>query len=137
MLNIRRLTMLSTVTDGVIDDIIVGDTKTIYLAVDDVSSGDAIVKAWFTAKGDLAHEDPGVLQLDITTSESAKGQVLQNGASDGRAILKFNFATTDTQKLKIKPELDYDFQVMTASSKLHSLELGVLRAKTGVTSAIS
>jgi hypothetical protein len=90
----------------------------LYEADVKVSAADPLIKAWLTFKANLSDADPGALQLIVTTTSSAAGQVTQDGSTtDGQAVVQF--LITAAQSAALSPR-DYwfDVKVKTAGTAL-------------------
>lgn len=80
-----------------------------YVASVKVTAADPLVKAWLTYKANLADADPGALQKIVTTANvPGTGQITDNGATNGIALIRFDIWAADTVGMAPR---DYWFDV--------------------------
>lgn len=82
--------------------------------------------AWFTLKSVLSDSDPGDRQLEITTTETADGEIEDDGTSSGVAVLRFDFGGTDWTGIDAEVTYQYDIQVRSATGSISTPERGTV-----------
>lgn len=117
---------------------VAGDAMTIKRpAITGVPQGRTLTKAWLTIKRNKRDADnQAALQLSITSSPAAAGQITDTGASGTAALL---FALTNAQTLAlgwVEPYV-FDIQLKFDNGDIATLELGTIQFTQGVTDAAS
>lgn len=122
---------------GIISDFVAGDHLDIDRVISNVVPTQPLVKAWFTIKANKADPDTSALvQKVITTSDSAQGKITDDGLTDGQADVLFHLLPADTAQLSERI-CYYDIQVLSQFGAIYTAELGVIRARSGVTGSTS
>lgn len=117
-----------------------GDARTVRRTFKNLPTGVTISKAWLTIKSREKDTDAqALIQKDITTSLTAKGQITDASTSDGQIAMVFEIAKEDSAQAAIKVNVDYpfDIQVLRSTGQPHTLVKGTVRFFLGVTDANS
>jgi len=116
-----------------------GDDVSILRTVTGLLSGQSLVKAWLTIKSRFTDTDSeALLQLEITTVDSAAGQITEDGTGDVEGELLFRIAgATDYENLVALKNYPYDIQVLLDDGVIATLEVGRIRWERQVTLARS
>lgn len=98
-----------------------------------------ITKAWLTVKSDLSLTDANAeLQLEITTVETAAGQITDDATGDTEGALRFDISgATDYTNLVANVLYHFDIQILLSDGKLATIEKGRTRWEAEVTQATS
>lgn len=119
-------------------DIPRGDGYSFRYTALDIPATSPVTKAWMTVKADTANADPGVFQKVITTTNvPGMGQIEDDGAVSGQAVLRFDLTPANTVLLKLRPDYDYfDVQLLIAGVPTTPIggDIGGLDQVTGATS---
>lgn len=100
----------------------------------------AISKAWFTVKTSKAstNDVTAVFQKTITTANvPGQGVILDDGAGDGTAIVRFELTNANTVLLINEKAYYYDVQVLTIGGAIYTPELGIIKLRAERTKAIN
>lgn len=127
-----------TKTGEKIGPIVIGDDFTIQRTYIDVPVGGTITKAWLTIKESDMHTDlQALMQLDITTSLTANGQITDADTTGGNISMEFKLPRAKTALAK--PRFDYglDVQVLVSDGLIHTMELSAIYFVRGRTDAVS
>ena len=118
--------------------IVRGDTRKVERTFTGLPTGITINKAWLTVKTTPSTSDPGLFQLEITTSGTSSGQITDASTSDGQLGMYFVINGTQSASATGGAEYVYDVQVKDASSgAIHTLVMGTVTFYDGVTGATS
>ena len=118
--------------------IVRGDTRKVERTFTGLPTGITINKAWLTVKTTPSTSDPGLFQLEITTSATSSGQITDASTSDGQLGMYFVINGTQSASATGGAEYVYDIQVKDASSgAIHTLVMGTVTFYDGVTGATS
>lgn len=116
--------------------IVRGDTRKVERTFTGLPTGITINKAWLTVKTNPGTTDPGLFQLEITTSATSSGQITDASTSDGQLGMYFVINGTQSASATGGAEYVYDIQVKDASSgAIHTLVMGTVTFYDGVTGA--
>ena len=119
-----------------IDPIVIGDDFTISRTYIDVPTGVTITKAWLTVKAsDRQLDAAALMQLDITTSLTANGQITDADTTDGTIAMVFKLARAKTALALPNVQYGYDVQVKASDGLIHTMELGSMSFARGRTDA--
>lgn len=128
---------------GIVENLVAGDWRQIPFQVTNVPTGGALVQGWFTVKEDAADTDPQAIFVKIitTTLDVTKGHITNDGSIGGVATGFFNLLMADTILLTPEQEYVYDMQfrllMIDSSNRIETPEIGIIKAKDGVTDAVS
>lgn len=118
--------------------IVRGDTRKVERTFTGLPTGITINKAWLTVKTTPSTSDPGLFQLEITTSATSSGQITDASTNDGQLGMYFVINGTQSASATGGAEYVYDIQVKDASSgAIHTLVMGTVTFYDGVTGATS
>jgi hypothetical protein len=106
--------------------IVRGDFRCVERTFTGLPSGHTIDKAWLTVKPSLAAGDPGLFQIEITTSATSSGQITDASSSDGQIAMFFNISSTNSAAATGGATYFYDIQVRTTTSGIHTLAMGTV-----------
>jgi hypothetical protein len=112
-----------------------GDAFSVRRAVPDLPAGRSLVKAWFTVKRNKTDLDnDAILQLDITTALTSKGQITD---ATGMAVDALIFFVTAAQSVTIGAlrRYYYDVQIKLDNAEIATPEIGTIQLDQGVTDA--
>ncbi len=123
--------------DARIDQITQQDSVTLTRSVKRVPLTNPLTKAWLTVKSSEAAPDPGALELTVTTTLSAGGQITDDGHSTGTAQLKFTATPAQMGALAPQQNYVYDIQILLQDGTLWTAEKGNLLLEGRVTAATS
>lgn len=115
--------------------IVRGDFRCVERTFTGLPSGHTIDKAWLTVKPSLAVGDPGLFQIEITTTATSSGQITDASSSDGQIAMFFNISSTNSSAATGGATYFYDIQVRTTTSGIHTLAMGTVTFFDGVTSS--
>jgi hypothetical protein len=119
-----------------IDPIVIGDDFTIQRTYTDIPVGGTIIKAWLTVKAsDRQIDADALMQLDITTSLTANGQITDADTTDGKIGMVFKLPRAKTALAQSNHEYGYDVQVKASDGLIHTMELGTVSFTKGRTDA--
>ena len=119
-----------------IDPIVIGDDFTIARTYTDVPTGVTITKAWLTVKAsDRQLDAAALMQLDITTSLTANGQITDADTTDGTISMQFKMPRAKTGLALPNIPYGYDVQVKASDGLIHTMELGSVSFVKGRTDA--
>lgn len=107
-----------------IGPVVIGDDFTIQRTYTSVPVGVTITKAWLTIKESERQLDADALmQLDITTTLTANGQITDADTTDGIIAMVFKLPRAKT--ILAKPNFDYglDVQVKASDGLIHTMEI--------------
>lgn len=94
-----------------------------------IPTGDSMAKAWLTVKAHESDTDAAALvQLDITSASTAKGQITDTGATDLAGSVTFKLTPTHTRLIGTIPRY-YDIKVKSANGKIYTADSGDITAK--------
>ncbi len=125
-----------TKTGEKIEPIVIGDDFTIQRTYTSVPVGGTITKAWFTVKAsDRQIDADALMQLDITTSLTANGQITDADTTDGIIAMVFKLPRAKTALALPNLEYGYDVQVKASDGLIHTMELGTVSFARGRTDA--
>lgn len=117
---------------------VAGDDHVIKRTVKDLPAGTALSKAWLTVKESLDDADgSAVVQKEITTTETADGEIEDDGSSDQEGLIRFDLAPADTTAIGTTDRRHYDIQVKLDDGKVETLEVGRIWYEPGATDATS
>lgn len=115
-----------------------GDHITIVRTVTGLPTAETITKAWLTVKANLSDADVGaLLQLEITTTPSADGEITDDGTGKETGALSFEINGTDYDNLAAGVNYHHDIQVLLSDDTIITLETGRVRWNAQVTQATS
>jgi len=118
--------------------IVRGDTRKIERTFTGLPTGETIDKAWLTVKTTTSASDPGLFQVEITTTLSSGGQITDASSSDGQIGMYFIINGTQSGSATGGAEYVYDIQVRSAGTgAIHTLVMGTVTFVDGVTAATS
>jgi hypothetical protein len=117
--------------------IVRGDTRKIERTFTGLPTGETIDKAWLTVKTTTSASDPGLFQVEITTTLSSGGQITDASSSDGQIGMYFIINGTQSGSATGGAEYIYDIQVKTSTDTIHTLVMGTITFYDGVTAATS
>lgn len=118
--------------------IVRGDTRKIERTFTGLPTGETIDKAWLTVKTTTSASDPGLFQVEITTTLSSGGQITDASSSDGQIGMYFIINGTQSGSATGGAEYVYDIQVKSAGTgAIHTLVMGTVTFVDGVTAATS
>jgi hypothetical protein len=121
-----------------IGPIVIGDDFTIQRTYTTLEAGVTITKAWLTIKeSDRQLDVDSLMQLPITTSLTANGQITDPDTTDGTISMVFKLPRAKT--ILAKPRFDYglDVQVLASDGLIHTMELRGIYFVRGRTDATS
>ncbi len=99
--------------------------------------GGSVDKAWLTVKTDpatVADASATIAKEISSTNVAGTGQVEDDGATSGVAVLRFDLTSTDTEALTAGLEYTYDLRVlMDTSANIFTIIKGPLIAEEYVT----
>lgn len=134
-ITLARFTM--TAFNNNLKPIVRGDSRTIERTFTGLPTGHTLDKAWLTVKASLAANDPGLFQIEITTTATSAGQITDASTSDGQVAMYFNVSGTNSSAATAEAEYFYDIQVRTTTGNIHTLVMGIVTFPEGVTAASS
>ena len=117
--------------------IVRGDTRKIQRTFTGLPSGETITKAWLTVKTSPSASDPGLFQVEITTTQTSTGQITDATSTDGQIGMYFIISGTNSALATGGAEYLYDIQVKTSNNTIHTLVMGTVTFYDGVTAASS
>lgn len=117
--------------------IVRGDTRKIQRTFTGLPSGETIAKAWLTVKTTPSASDPGLFQVEITTTLTSAGQITDATSTDGQIGMYFIISGTNSTLATGGAEYLYDIQVKTSTNTIHTLVMGTVTFYDGVTAASS
>lgn len=127
-----------TSTGQKIEPIVIGDDFTVERTYIDVPTGVTITKAWLTVKAsDRQIDAAALMQLDITTSLTANGQITDADTTDGTISMVFKLPRAKTALAQPNIPYGYDVQVKASDGLIHTMELGSMSFARGRTDAIT
>ena len=135
VLGLARFTM--TAFNNSLKPIVRGDTRKVERTFTGLPTGEKIDKAWLTVKTTTSVSDPGLFQVEITTTATADGQITDASTSDGKIAMYFVISGTDSAAATGGAEYIYDIQVRTSTGTIHTLVMGTVTFYDGVTGATS
>lgn len=105
-----------------------GDDYDVERTVAGLPAGQTITRAWLTVKTVATDPDVNaVVQLEITTTATAAGQITDDGAGDQEGKVLFQLNASQTRAIGTRLRL-YDIQIRTSASKIYTLETGDIAA---------
>lgn len=111
--------------NATIDEVPVGDSRTIIRNVPGVPTGMTITKAWFTIKENTSQLDNQALVFkEVTNVSSSAGQITNTGGS-GTGAVKFIINPVDSGKLTPLDEYEYGIKVLLSDGNAYTFEKGV------------
>jgi len=124
--------------DAVIDDLVIGDDYDILRTVTEVPDSTSLDRGWISVKINRTDPDSAaIIFKEITVVEqSGIGQIIDEGSSDGTAMVLFQLTHAETLLLYEHIAYVYDIKVRTATNKIHTAESGLLYPVRGVTEAV-
>lgn len=127
-----------THTGEKIGPIVIGDDFTIARTYIDVPVGGTISKAWLTIKeSDRQLDAAALMQLDITTSLTANGQITDADTTGGSIAMVFKLPRVKTALATPSKEYGLDVQVLVSDGLIHTMELSTIYFVRGRTDAVS
>lgn len=135
IIGLARFTM--TAFNNSLKPIVRGDTRKIERTFTGLPTGETIDKAWLTVKTSTSVNDPGLFQVEITTTATASGQITDASTSDGQIAMNFIISGTNSALATGGAEYIYDIQVRTTTGTIHTLVMGTVTFFDGVTAATS
>lgn len=127
-----------TKTGEKVGPIVIGDDFTIQRTYTDVPVGVTITKAWLTIKSSDGQIDADALmQLDITPTLSANGQITDADTTGGSIAMVFKLPRAKTALATPNLQYGYDVQVLASDGLIHTMELSVIYFARGRTDAVS
>jgi hypothetical protein len=121
-----------------IEPVVMGDDFTIQRTYTNVPTGVTITKAWLTVKAsDRQIDADALMQLDITTSLTANGQITDADTTDGIIAMVFKLPRAKTALAQPGLQYGYDVQVKASDGLIHTMELGSISFTRGRTDAIA
>lgn len=135
VIGLARFTM--TAFNNSLKPIVRGDTRKIERTFTGLPTGETITKAWLTVKTTPSVSDPGLFQVEITTSATSSGQITDASSSDGQIAMYFIISGTNSALATGGAEYIYDIQVKTSTDTIHTLVMGTVTFFDGVTAATS
>jgi hypothetical protein len=117
------------------EPITIGDDYTLRRTFPDVPEGQAVQQATWTVKEHLTDTDASaVWQKTITTGEVVDvGMVEDNGATTGKAVMRWDVTETETLSLLPGVTYLYDVQVVSTAGRKKTIEKGNIVAEAQVT----
>lgn len=127
-----------TKTGEKINPIVIGDDFTVQRTYTNVPTGVTIAKAWMTIKSSDSQLDANALmQLSITATLNADGQITDADTTDGIIAMVFKLPRAKTALAKPNLNYGYDVQVLASDGLIHTMELGAISFVRGRTDATS
>lgn len=117
-----------------------GDARTVRRTYRKLPTGALLSKAWLTIKKRETDLDAqALIQKDITTSPTVKGQITDADTAGGEITMFFEITKEDTAQSQIKVGVEYpfDIQILRATGQPHTLSKGTVQFFLGVTDANS
>ena len=130
---LARFTM--TAFNNNLKPIVRGDFRCVERTFTGLPSGHTIDQAWLTVKPSLTAGDPGLFQIEITTSATSDGQITDASSSDGQIAMFFNISSANSLAATGGATYFYDIQVRTTTNGIHTLVMGTVTFFDGVTSS--
>jgi hypothetical protein len=119
-----------------IEPIVMGDDFTVQRTYTNVPTGVTITKAWLTIKAsDRQIDIDALIQLDITTSITANGNITDADTTDGTIEMYFNLPRAKTALAEANLQYGYDVQVKASDGLVHTMEMGTISFVRGRTDA--
>lgn len=117
-------------------DHVAGDALEIEGTVtgDAITAGATVTKAYLTVKADEADADPGILQLIITETLTAAGQI--TNTPNVSAKLLFTLTSANTALFTPGELLFYDIRGLLSNGNPFTAEAGTLIAKAPITKLV-
>jgi hypothetical protein len=121
-----------------ITDFMAGDAFEIERTLTGIPTGQSITKAWLTIKAEQSDaDDDAIVQKIITAVDSATdGQITDDGAGDGSAVVLFRLRPADTALLAGRGYF-FDIQVLLSTGDPNTPIKGSIQALDEVTLATS
>lgn len=117
--------------------VVVGDDVRVDVTITSVRTGLTISKAWLTVKSNSSDTDvSSLVQADITTSATSKGQITNAGGS-GTGTMYFVLANTATDDADEDFGYSYDVQLKMSDNSLYTPLTGKMYFTQSVTDATS
>ena len=119
------------INDGIINKFAAGDDIEIDRTVTGIkSTGQTLVKAWFTVKAKATDSDSLIVfEKAITVAENVgTGRITDDGSTGNDPALRFDITSTDTALLTPKTAYYYFVRVKTSAGKLYTPEEGTMVA---------
>lgn len=119
--------------------IVRGDTHKVgTLTFTNVPTGIVIDKAWMTVKANTSLSDPGLFQIEITSSATSSGQITDASSSDNQLGMYFVVSGTNSNLATGGMTYLYDIQVRTqGTNNVNTLAMGTVTFYDGVTLAVA
>ena len=121
----------------IIDNYVAGDDLCVIREVTGIPAGNVLTDAWLTVR-DL--EDflgsSIIIQLTITTTATSQGEILDDGAGDGVATVRFDLNGTQTRTIGIVG-YPFDIQIKLDDSRINTPVAGTIQAKAEITQVTS
>ncbi len=121
----------------VIDDYVAGDDLCVIREITGIPAGNVLTNAWLTVR-DLEDFSGSsiIIQLTITTTATAQGEILDDGAGDGIATVRFDLTGTQTRTIGIVG-YPFDIQIKLDDSRINTPVAGTIQAEAEVTQVTS
>lgn len=119
------------------DTLIHGDDWRFSRTYTDMPTGITFSTWYLTIKSSETEADPGDIQVSITSSAGAAGQITDDTTAGGSVAGYFNVADTVTDDLTVDQQYFYDIQGITSTGAIYTFETGVLYPRRGYTGATS
>jgi hypothetical protein len=127
-----------TKTGEKVGPIVMGDDFTIQRTYTDVPIGGTITQAWLTIKAsDRQLDADAMMQLEITTSLTADGQITDADTTDAIIAMVFKLPRAKTALAVAQAPYGYDVQVKASDGLIHTMEMGTIWFVRGRTDAVS
>jgi hypothetical protein len=117
---------------------VLGDDVQVVRSVTGLTTAQTIDKAWLTVKSaQTAADADAALQLSITTSLTAAGQITDDGTGATTGEVTFTIASTDYTDIVPGYSYWYDVKLLLSDGQVSTLEVGRVTWNQGITDAIA
>jgi hypothetical protein len=131
-------TYAATIVDAAGLAPVFGDHIEIVRSITGLDEAVVITKAWLTLKSGRSLADAGAeLQHVITTTETAAGQITDDGTASTTAELTFRIEGADYDGLVATATYHYDIQILLSDDQIATLEVGTVTWEYEITRAQS
>ena len=115
----------------IFDDVMIRRTITGLL------SSQVLLKAWFTVKQRFTHlDEEAILQVEVTTTPTAAGQITDDGTGTTSAVVEFRVAGTAAYANVVAGKsYVYDIQLLLTDGTIGTIEVGTVSWAREVTKA--
>lgn len=119
-----------------IDNFVVGDTLKVQRFFDGLPIGVTVTKGWLTIKrSPLDTDGSAIALLVVTTTPSATGAILNDGAGNQVAWLEFDLAPAVT--VLLDREYDFEIQLLLSDDTVNTPIQGKIKGRKQLTQATS